>query len=95
MPDKIEITGIEIKINDKKVTLSTEDAWQLKRELDKLLHTQSLPCPCPWPVEPISPYVPYVPYAEPYITWDSGTNSAGGFSCETVDSETVGLVNTF
>ena len=73
MSDKIEITGIEITINGKKFTLHIEDAWELKRELDKLLHTESVPYP--WPVEPIPPYVPYVPYYE--TTW--GNNNSGEY----------------
>jgi len=72
MSDKIEITGIKVKINGNKATLSIEEAWELKRELDKLLHTESAPYPYPWPVDPILPYVPYVPYYE--TTWGDGTS---------------------
>ena len=91
MADKIEVTGIKIKINGNKATLSIEEAWRLKRELDKLLHTESVPYP--YLVYP-GPYIPYVPYTEPYIYPTRG-DSSGGFSCEIVDSETVGLLNTF
>lgn len=48
MSDKIEITGLEIKIDGKPALLSIEDAWELKRELDKLLHAESIPCPYPY-----------------------------------------------
>ncbi len=74
MSDKIEVTGIEIKINSKKIKINIEDAWELKRELDKLLHTEPYPTPYPNPVL-FLPYGPYVPYeVRPYeITWGSHT----------------------
>ncbi len=82
MSDKIEITGIEIKINGKKIKINIEDAWELKRELDKLLHVESVPYPYPVYPNPIAPYIPYVPYTEPYIypTWGNGTDTAGSFN---------------
>ena len=95
MSNEIKVIGLEIKVDGKKLTLSIEKAWELKRELDKMLHVEPYPTPYPNPV-PILPYAPYVPYTEPWATWsDSISDSAGGFSCEIVDSETVGLINTF
>lgn len=93
MADKIEVTGIEIKINGKKVMLSVEDAWGLKRELDKLLHTESVPYPYPWPVSPFTPYIPYVPYTTDTRPYWSDTASSGGFNCETIDGKTIELIN--
>ncbi len=94
MSDKIEVTGIEIKINGKKISINIEDAWELKRELDKLLHVESVPYP--YPIYPNYPQWIWTDTgtAAPKPYW-SGTTSAGGFSCEIVDSETVGLINTF
>ena len=81
MLDEIKVTGLEIKIDGKKRTLSIEKAWELKRELDKLLHTEPYPTPYPNPV-PFLPYIPYVPYTEPYTypTWCNGTDSADSFN---------------
>ncbi|KKN49031.1 hypothetical protein LCGC14_0646720 [marine sediment metagenome] len=71
MSDKIEVTGIEIKINGNKATLNIEDAWELKRELDKLLHAESVPYPYPVYPGPVSPLEWFV--AKPYMTWGSHT----------------------
>ncbi len=59
MSDEIKVIGLEIKVDGKKLTLSIEKAWELKRELDKLLRVEPFP---------FLPYVPLVPYTEPYPT---------------------------
>ena len=78
MSDEIKVTGLEIKIDGKKRTLSIEKAWELKRELYKMLHTESVPYPYPVYPNPVLPYVPYVPYTEPYITWGNGNSDSAG-----------------
>lgn len=80
MSDKIEVTGIELKINGKKYVLKVEAAWGLKRALDEMLRTESVPYPYPVypPVAPIQPSIqnPYEPQWD-YTTSDGmlrGTN---------------------
>lgn len=68
------IESIKIKIGEKSIELSPEEAKQLRDSLDEVLGKHV--CPTPYYI----PYVPYYPYRiepvwePPYrTTWDTGT----------------------
>ncbi len=67
MNDKIKISNIEIKLNDKKLNLTIEDAKALYQELAKIFNEILIALPvireC-FPYYPPSIYEPFITYSD-------------------------------
>lgn len=72
---KIEVTGLNLKLGDKKITLTVEQAKKLKQALDEIFGKKEVirEIPCPYPVRPYTPwYWEYPTYAHT-VTFDDNT----------------------
>ncbi len=67
MDNKIQITGINIKVKGKELTLTVDEARELKKELDALLE-----------VKFYQPWVPYVVHHYPTPPFRYGEITCGG-----------------
>ena len=50
MTDKLKITGIEIEIGKKIISLTAEEAMALKRELEQIFGQETAVVPAPYPI---------------------------------------------
>lgn len=66
MNNEIKITGINVKVKGKELTLTVDEARELKKELDALLE-----------VKMYQPYVPYVVHNYPTPSYRFGETTCG------------------